>query len=91
MTKCPFEPVFARVIVQREILKSKFGLIIPENAAKREASAVGIVVAVGPTADLSIEVGQKVLFGRFSGEWMEREEGEYFILQDEDILAIIKE
>jgi len=86
---CPFTPKFARVVLQREDMKSKGGLIIPEEIARRNARNEGLVVGIGPTAQ-NVELGETVMFGNFSGAWIEREGHEYYIVQDEDLLVRVK-
>lgn len=82
-------PLFARVLIEREKLPTKH-IIIPETAATRNAPAKGIVTAVGPTADKSIEVGARVIFGRHAGDEIEDSGEKKWIVQDEDILAVIE-
>ena len=85
------EPKFARVLLEREKVKAS-GIIIPESAEKRNAPVVGTVVAVGPTADESIKIDSKVIFGRHAGDWIKSPDGrEFFICQDEDILVEVKD
>lgn len=98
-----YDPKFGRVLIEREIKKAS-GIIIPENAAKRNAPCVGKIVALGETAGWTdtydsncemkpvqtLKVGQQVLFGRHAGAWVDGEET-LFICQDQDILAVIKE
>lgn len=83
-------PLFARVLIERESLQQKTRILIPETAAKRNAPAIGTVVAVGPTADKSIEVGARVVFGRHAGDEIEVGDKKLWITQDEDILAVIE-
>jgi chaperonin GroES len=87
------KPLFARVLLKRETLQEKLStsLIIPDEAQKRNAPSEGVVVAVGPTCDETIEVGQKVLFGRHAGDYFEVGDEEFYILADEDIIATIEE
>lgn len=89
------EPLFARVILQREVPKqSSGGIILPEQSQKHNLMPEGRVVAVGPTCDPSIEVGMLVRFGKFAGDWIKLDkesDDEYFIVQDEDVLAIVRE
>lgn len=90
-----YEPIFARVLIKREINeKTTGGIIIPN--AKRHASSEGTILALGETASPTLKVGDKVLFGKHSGTWIdpsnkEGEEGTLFVCMDEDIIAIIKE
>lgn len=86
-------PFFAYVILEREKLKSKGGLIIPESAEKRNAPAKGVVVSVGPTAEDEIKklVGKTVIFKRHAGDWMTAPGGEeFYVVQEEDILAEVR-
>lgn len=83
-------PLFARVLIERETLQAKTRILIPENAAKRNAPAKGIVTAVGPTADESIAVGARVIFGRHAGDEIEVDGKTLFICQDEDVLVVIE-
>lgn len=90
-----YQPIFARVLIKREINeKTAGGIYIPN--AKRHASSEGTIVALGETAAEVLKIGQRVLFGKHSGTWIdptnkEGDEGTLFVCQDEDILAIIKE
>lgn len=103
-------PKFGRVLIKREVKeKTASGLIIPENAAKRNASCVGVIVALGETAGWAetpdkghiqtMNIGDKVIFGRHSGAWLdstfsdkgEKDDGTLFICQDADILAVVSE
>lgn len=108
-----YEPKFGRVIVKREVSeKSLGGIIIPETAAKRHASCEGVIVGLGETAGWveiykdgertpvqNMKLGDKVIFGRHSGAWLdatygakgENDDGTLFICQDADILAVIRE
>ncbi len=93
-----YRPIFARVLIEREITKkTQGGIYIPDGAAKRNAACEGIILALGETATSTLEVGQRVLFGRHAGTWIdgslakETDDGTLFLCQDEDILAIISE
>ena len=78
------------------------GLVIPDTDDKKRAQAgvdQGYVVAIGPTAfkdfgiDTPVEVGDLVAFARYSGKTIVDPDDniEYVALNDEDIVAIIKE
>lgn len=84
-------PVWARVLVEREKLQSK-GIIIPESAEKRNAPAKGRVIAVGAECEPWVKdlKGCEILFGRHAGDWIKDGEREIYILQEEDILAVIR-
>lgn len=92
------EPLFARVILKREHLKSS-SIIIPDEAKERNATLRGEVVAVGPAAE-GVEAGDIVIFGQHAGKWItsdgrpvgsSSDSDGLFICQDEDILCKVKE
>ena len=84
-------PVWARVLVERDKLQTKSGIIIPETAEKRNAPAIGTVVAVGENCEDWVKdlVGSRVMFGRHAGDWLKDGDREVYILQEEDILAVV--
>lgn len=93
------KPLFGRVLLERPLeRKSAGGIIIPDEAAMRQASLKAKVVAIGPTAE-GVEVGQTVFIGRHAGAWLSEDgnpaqsadTADYYICQDEDILAVIEE
>ena len=88
----PLTPLFARVVLERESLKSSSGLIIPDSVSQRNAHNRGIILAVGPTADESLKdmIGKVVLFGKFAGDWIKVGDRELYIVQDEDILGVVQ-
>ncbi len=93
-----YHPIFARVLIHRELkTKSAGGVILPDSAVKRHAACEGTILALGETASEILKVGQRVLFGRHAGMWIndshnkDADDGTLFLCQDEDILAIIGE
>ncbi|MGB9771448.1 MAG: co-chaperone GroES [Candidatus Kapaibacteriota bacterium] len=91
-------PLHDRVIIKpsqpEEVTKG--GIIIPDTA--KEKPMQGEVVAVGPgktTEDgklipLTVKVGDKVLYGKYSGTEVEINGEQFLIMREADILAIIK-
>ena len=79
-------------MVERDTLKTKTGIIIPESAAKRNAPAQGVVIAVGKECEDWVRdlKGRRVIFGRHAGDWIKDGEREVYILQEEDILAVVE-
>ena len=75
--------------------KTKGGIILPDTA--KEKPVVGEVVAVGPgkVADdgkkivMEVKVGDKVLYGKYSGTEVTIEGDEYLIMREADIFAIV--
>lgn len=88
MTELNYEPLFARVLLERE-KKDKIGSIyVPETSQTKYTPEIGKVLKVGPTADDSVKslVGKTVYFAKFAGAWIKIDDSEYYICQDEDIL-----
>jgi chaperonin GroES len=91
-------PLQDRVIVKRleEEEKTKGGIIIPDTA--KEKPQEGKVIAVGKgkvTEDgkvlpLDVKVGDKILFGKYSGTEIKIDGEEHLIMREEDILGIIE-
>ena len=75
---------------------SKSGIVIPDTA--KEKPQEGEVIAVGPgrmletgqRASMSVAVGNKVLFKKYSPEEIKVDGEEYLVLDERDILAIIE-
>lgn len=86
------EPLFGRVVVRCEPIdkRLKTSLFIPDTAKDRHQPEQGEVIAVGPTADESVKVGAKVLWGRYAAKQIPGVE-DLWIMQDEDILGVVKE
>ena len=91
------QPLSDRVVIQalEETEQMRGGLYIPDTA--KEKPMQGIIVAVGP-GKLSdenerikpdVEVGQTVLYGKYSGTEVSVGGDEFLILRETDILAII--
>jgi chaperonin GroES len=98
MREMKIRPLQDRVIVRRleEEEKTKGGIIIPDTA--KEKPQEGKVVAVGKgkvTEDgkvipLDVKVGDKILFGKYSGTEIKIGGEEHLIMREEDILGIIE-
>jgi chaperonin GroES len=81
-----------KVLVQpdeTEDEKSPGGIIIPDTA--KEKPQKGTVVAVGTDEDLKevVKKGDKVVFGKYTGDEIEFEGKKYLVVQRSDILAIV--
>ena len=77
--------------------KTKGGIVLPDTAKEKpqEAKVVAVgkgkVLENGTVQTPEVKVGDKVLFGKYSGNEITTKEGEeLLILREEDILAIIK-
>jgi chaperonin GroES len=90
-------PLHDRVIVKRleEERKSAGGIVIPDTAA--EKPSMGEVVAVGPgkTDDngklqpMGVKPGDKILFGKYSGQEFKLENTDYLHMREDDIIGIV--
>ena len=91
-------PVQDRIVVRRvaEEEKTRGGIIIPDSA--KEKPAEGEVVAVGPgkanekgvVRPLDVKKGDRVLFGKYSGNEIKLEGVEHIILREDEVLGIIE-
>jgi chaperonin GroES len=92
-----FRPLHDRVVVKRieEEAKTAGGIIIPDTA--KEKPQQGEVVAVGPGArdeagkvnPLDVKVGERVLFGKWSGSEVKIDGQDLLIMKESDILGIL--
>ena len=91
------QPLADRVVVKslEEAEQMRGGLYIPDTA--KEKPSQGEVVAVGPgklsdegtRLEMDVSVGNKVLYGKYSGTDVTLDGQEYLILRESDILAIV--
>ena len=91
-------PLHDRVIVKRldQETKTASGLIIPETAAEKpdqgEVLAVGNgkILDDGKVRPLDVKVGDRVLFGKYSGSAAKIDGIELLVMREEDIMAIVQ-
>ena len=89
-------PLHDRVVIKRleEDQKTSGGIVIPDTAAEKPQR--GEVVAVGngkpldngDTRALEVKVGDKVMFGKFSGTEIKVDGDELVVMREDDILAV---
>lgn len=92
-------PLHDRVIVKRldQETKTASGLIIPDAAAEKpdqgEILAVGNgkVQENGNVRPLEVKVGDRVLFGKYSGQAVKVNGEELLVMREEDIMAIVQQ
>ena len=90
-------PLHDRVIVKRldQETKTASGLIIPDAAAEKpdqgEILAVGNgkVQENGSLRALEVQVGDRVLFGKYSGQTVKVDGPELLVMREEDIMAVL--
>ena len=92
-----FRPLHDRLLIKRTEAetRSKGGIIIPDSA--KEKPIEGVVVAVGngkvledgKVRNLEVMVGDKVLFGKYSGTEIKIEGEEHVILREDEVLGVL--
>ena len=91
-------PLHDRVIVQRleEEEKTKGGIIIPDTAKEKPQEGKVIAVGSGKILEngtklaLDVKVGDKILFGKYSGAEIKIEGEEFLMMREDDILGVIE-
>lgn len=86
------QPLADRVLIQpaEAEVKTASGIIIPDTA--KEKPQRGTVLAVGKGTkdhEMTVKVGDKVLYGKYSGTEIELDGAKYMIMKESDIYAII--
>jgi chaperonin GroES len=88
------QPLGDRVLVKvlEEAASTKSGIVLPDTAEK-EKKAEGQIIAVGEgekIKKLNLKIGDKVMFGKYSGDEVMIDKVEHKFLKDEEVLGIIK-
>ena len=91
------KPLYDRVVIKRmeEEKMSAGGIVIPDTAAEKPIK--GEVVAVGEGKALDngslrapkVKVGDKVLFGKYSGTEVKLDGSDYLVVKEDDIFAVL--
>jgi chaperonin GroES len=91
-------PLHDRVIVKRleSETKTAGGIVIPDSAAEKPVQ--GKIVAVGKgkileggeVRPLDVKVGDKILFGKYSGTEVKVDGDELVVMREEDVMAVIE-
>jgi chaperonin GroES len=94
-----FRPLHDRVVVERidPEAKSAGGIIIPDTA--KEKPSQGEIIAVGPGGrdesgmliPIDLKVGDRVLFGKWSGTEVKIDGVDYLIMKESDVMGVIEE
>lgn len=90
-------PLHDRVVVKRveEETKTAGGIVLPGSAAEKPSE--GEVIAVGPgkpldngqVRALEVKVGDKVLFGKYSGTEVKIDGEQYVVMREDDIMGVL--
>ena len=91
-------PLHDRVIVKRldEEKKTASGIVIPDTAAEKPDQGEVMAVGKGKHSDegklmpLEIKVGDRVLFGKYSGQTVRVKGDELLVMREEDLMGVIE-
>jgi len=98
MEKLKIQPLGDRVVIEplEAEEKTASGIVIPDSAREKQQKGKVLAVGKGRVAEdgtvspLEVKVNDQVLFGRYSGTEIKIAGGEYLIVKEDDILAIIR-
>ncbi len=90
-------PLYDRIVVKRieEQETTHSGIVIPDSAKEKpqegEVMAVGLGKRLedGRLAALDVKVGDRILFGKYSGNEITRDDTEYIIMREDDVLGVL--
>src|ERR1700719_1546576 len=99
MAKSKFRPLHDRVVVRRIDAEEKTsgGIIIPDTA--KEKPSQGEILAIGPGGrdeagkliPIDLKVGDRVLFGKWSGSEVKIDDVEVLIMKESDIMGVLED
>ncbi len=98
MKKLKIRPLHDRVIIKRmeEERTTPGGIVIPDSATEKPirgqvvAVGKGKILESGDVRPLDVKVGDKVLFGKYSGTEVKVEGDELLVMREEDIMAVVE-
>ncbi len=90
-------PLHDRIVVKRleEERKTASGIVIPDTAAEKPDQGEVMAVGKGKVGDdgkvrpLDVKVGDKILFGKYSGTTVKIDGEELLVMREEDIMAVV--
>jgi len=90
-------PLHDRVIVKRieEERKTPGGIVITDNAAEKPDQGEVLAIGTGKVMDdgkvrpLAVKVGDRVLFGKYSGSSVKMDGDELLVMREEDIMGVV--
>ena len=91
-------PLHDRIVVQRleQETKTASGIVIPDQAAEKPDQGVVTAVGNGKVGDdgkvrpLDVKVGDKVLFGKYSGQTVKVGDDELLVMREDDVMAVVE-
>ena len=90
-------PLYDRIVVKRidEQETTRSGIIIPDSAQEKPQEAEVIAVGHGKRLEdgtlvaLDVKVGDRILFGKYSGNEIRLDGEEYLIMREDDVLGVL--
>ncbi|HEY7985420.1 MAG TPA: co-chaperone GroES [Methylophilaceae bacterium] len=91
-------PLHDRVIVKRmeEERKTASGIVIPDSATEKPDQGEVVAIGTGKVLDdgsvrkLEVKVGDRVLFGKYSGQTVKVDGDELLVMREEDIMGVVE-
>jgi chaperonin GroES len=91
-------PLHDRVVVKRldEERKTASGIVIPDTAAEKPDQGEVIAVGKGKVLDdgklraLELKVGDRILFGKYSGQTVKIKDDEYLVMREDDVMGVLE-
>ena len=91
-------PLYDRIVVKRTEEKEQKigGLFIPDNAKEKPQEGEVVAVGKGKRLDdgklvpLDVQVGDRILFGKYSGSEIKLDGEEYMIMREDEVLGILE-
>ena len=98
LSKVKIQPLGDRVLVKPAEAKEtkRGGIIIPDSAKEKPQEGIVAACGKGKTTDegkviaLDVKVGDKILYGKYSGSEIKLDDEDYLIMHQDDILGILK-
>lgn len=82
------QPLMFRIVV-KEFDYEKVGMIYIPDESKEKRVCEGWVIAKGPDVDL-VSIGDRVSYGQYSGAILKRGKNKYLVMNEKDVLGVIK-
>lgn len=91
------KPLYDRVVIKRmeEEKLSAGGIVIPDSATEKPIKGEVIAIGTGKVLDngqvrpVQVKVGDKVLFGKYSGTEVKLDGTEYLVVKEDDLFAVL--
>lgn len=90
-------PLYDRIVVKRieEQETTRHGIVIPDSAQEKPQEGEVMAIGKGKRLDngtvvaLDVKAGDRILFGKYSGNEIKLEGAEYIIMREEDVLGVL--